>query len=97
MMEGAAAHAVLLFALRRALNVMPTTSPNYGAASEALRCTESCRTLGLESVDRARRLILLRLAADHLRAANVMTNRAAENEALEAARRAMSAALLDCA
>jgi hypothetical protein len=94
-MEGTSAHALLLAALRAALSAMDSTSPNSHSVIEALRCAEASYVLTLEPENRVRRAVLLRLCADHLRLASAATRQAAENRALESARRAMTAALFE--
>jgi hypothetical protein len=94
-MEHAAANTLVVSELRSALSVMSSTSPNYGQVIEALWCAEASRDLVLEPTDRARRMRLLRRSADYLRLASARTACSAENQALESARWAMTAALFE--
>jgi hypothetical protein len=86
----------LLTVLRIAVAETQLESPNCEPMREAFRLAEiseqQLRSEGPGSAHAA--LAVLRESADHLRKATVITVRASENEALEHARRAMTAAFL---
>jgi hypothetical protein len=95
-MEYVPADTLLVSELRSALSAMSSTSPNYGQVIEALRFAEAGRHIKLGPMHCERRMRFLRLSAGHLRLASARTACVAENQALESARRAMTAALFEC-
>src|SRR5689334_5645518 len=96
-MEASSAHALLLIELQAALTAMGATSPNYASVTAALRCAEESKAVARTPHDHELRTELLRRSAYHLRLAYTRTACVAENDALEMARRLMTATFMEYA